>query len=211
MANTHTFTRKEEIGNSASHGVGVLLSIAALVILIVNASMEGSAIKIVSFTIYGVTMLLLYLASTLFHGFRDGKVKNLFEIFDHSAIYLYIAGTYTPILLCVIEGALGWTLFGVVWGIAIVGILFKVFFVKRFLYTSTLLYVLMGWIIVFAWRVLFHNMDMNGIVLLIIGGLVYTIGAVFYVWDKIPYHHMIWHFLVLLASVIHFFAILFYI
>lgn len=211
MANTHIYTRKEEIANAISHGIGVPLSIAALILMLVKAVEVGTASHIVSVSIYGTTMLLLYLASTLVHSFPEGRVKDLFEIFDHSAIYLFIAGTYTPILFHVIPGGLGWTLFGIIWGIALAGVFFKSFFTKRFLFLSTLFYILMGWMIVFAWEPLTAHLAEGGITLLVIGGLLYTIGTVFYVWRKFPFHHMVWHLFVLAGSTFHFFAILVYV
>jgi len=210
MAHTHTYSRKEELANAITHGIGSLLSLAALVLLVVFASLHGTVWHIVSFAIYGITMVLLYLSSTLVHGLPEGKAKQLFEIFDHSAIYLFIAGTYTPILFNVIRGPLGWTLFGVVWGIAVAGIVFKAFFVKRFLYTSTLFYILMGWVIVIAWGPLTENMPARGVALLVIGGVLYTLGTIFYVWRSFPYHHAVWHMFVLAGSVAHFFAVLGY-
>lgn len=208
MAKTHTFSRNEEIANAITHGIGFLLSIAALVILIVNAANTGTVWHIVSFSIYGVTMILLYLSSTLVHSFPKGKVKDLFEIFDHAAIYLFIAGTYTPILFITLRGAVGWTLFAIVWSLAIAGVVFKVFFVKKFLYTSTLLYVLMGWIIVFAWKPLIVELPTIGIYFLVLGGALYTIGTIFYMWRSFPFHHAVWHLFVIAGSVFHFFAIL---
>lgn len=211
MANTHIYNKREELANSITHGIGALLSIAALVILTVFAVFKGNAIHVVSFSIYGTTMLLLYVSSTLVHAFPEGKAKNLFEIFDHASIYLFIAGTYTPIVLNVVQGKLGWALFGIVWGIALCGVLFKVFFVKRFLFTSTLLYILMGWIIVFAWKPLSVGLDGTGMMLLLSGGLAYTVGSVFYVWRGFPYHHAVWHLFVLAGSALMFFAILLYV
>ncbi len=211
MANTHVYTRREEIANAIIHGIGALLSVAALVLLVVFASLDGSAWHVVSFTIYGVTMLILYTCSTLVHSFPEGKVKDLFEIFDHSSIYLFIAGTYTPLLFNVIRGPLGWTLFGIVWGIALVGIAFKAFFTKRFLFTSTIFYIAMGWIIVFAWNTLTHNLAQGGVILLVAGGLFYTLGTIFYVWRSFPYHHAVWHLFVLGGSICHFFAIIVYV
>ncbi|WP_243385906.1 PAQR family membrane homeostasis protein TrhA [Bacillus kexueae] len=208
MALTHTYSRKEEIANAITHGIGFLLSIAALVILIVQAVQAGTVWHVVSFSIYGATMIFLYLSSTLVHSFPDGKIKDLFEIFDHAAIYLFIAGTYTPILFITLRGTLGWTLFGIVWGIAIFGVVFKVFFVKRFLFTSTLLYVLMGWIIVFAWKPLTFEFPLVGMYFLVIGGVLYTVGTIFYVWRSFPFHHAVWHLFVIAGSVFHFFAIL---
>lgn len=211
LANTHTYSSREEVANAITHGIGALLSVAALVLLIVFASIDGTAWHVVSFTIYGVSMLLLYTCSTLVHSFPEGKVKDLFEIFDHSSIYLFIAGTYTPLLFNVIQGALGWTLFGIVWGIALSGIAFKAFFTKRFLFTSTIFYIAMGWIIVFAWNRLVENLARGGLTLLIIGGLLYTLGTVFYVWRGFRYHHAIWHLFVLAGSIVHFFTIILYV
>jgi hemolysin III len=211
MANTHVYSRKEEIANAITHGLGTLLSIAGLVILIVFASLKGTAWHVVSFTIFGVTMLLLYTASTLVHSFPEGKVKDLFETFDHSCIYLFIAGTYTPILLVTLRSPLGWTLFGIVWGLAVAGVVFKAFFTKKFLVLSTLFYVMMGWLIVFAWHPLQALLMPGGIRLLIIGGLLYTVGSMFYIWRGFPYHHAVWHLFVVAGSVMHFFAILLYV
>ncbi|KON69663.1 hemolysin D [Peribacillus butanolivorans] len=211
MANTHVYTKKEEVVNAITHGVGVLLSIAALVFLIIFSVQKGSAWHVVISVIYGVSMLLLYVSSTLVHSFPEGKTKDLFEIFDHSAIYLFIAGTYTPIMLLVIQGTLGWTLLGIVWGVAVIGVVFKAFFVKKFLFLSTILYIAMGWLIVIAWGPLSAAMPSAGIQLLVAGGLLYTFGAVFYVWRGFPYHHAVWHLFVLAGSVAHFFAVLFYI
>ncbi|MGE7768389.1 PAQR family membrane homeostasis protein TrhA [Peribacillus sp. NPDC096540] len=211
MANTHVYTKKEEVVNAITHGVGVLLSIAALVFLIIFSVQKGSAWHVVISVIYGVSMLLLYVSSTLVHSFPAGKTKDIFEIFDHSAIYLFIAGTYTPIMLLVIQGTLGWTLLGIVWGVAIIGVVFKAFFVKKFLFLSTILYIAMGWMIVIVWGPLSAAMPSTGIQLLVAGGLLYTFGAVFYVWRGFPFHHAVWHLFVLAGSVAHFFAVLFYI
>jgi hemolysin III len=211
MANTYTYSKKEEILNAITHGIGALLSIAALVILIVYSSLEGNVWHVVSFTIYGVTMLLLYFSSTLVHSFPEGKIKDLFEICDHASIYLFIAGTYTPFLLVVLKGSLGWTLFSIVWGMAIFGVAFKCFFVKKFLFLSTLFYIVMGWLIVFAWEPLVTSLPGPGIMLLVIGGILYTFGTIFYVWRGFPFHHAIWHLFVLAGSTFHFFAVLFYV
>lgn len=210
MANTHTYPRREEIANAITHGIGALLSLAGLVLLIVFSSMKGTAWHVVSFTIYGVSMLLLYLCSTLVHSFKEGKVKDLFEFLDHSSIYIYIAGTYTPFMLVAIRGPLGWSLFGIVWGIALLGVVFKAYFVKRFLFMSTFFYLIMGWLIVIAWGPLTAAVPEPGIVLLVAGGILYTLGTVFYVWRAFPYHHAIWHLFVLGGSITHFFAILMY-
>ncbi|SFD40612.1 hemolysin III [Lentibacillus persicus] len=209
IAGTHTFSKGEEIANSITHGIGILFSLTALVILIVYSSLEGTAWHVVSFTIFGVTMLLMYTSSTLLHAFPEGtKIKDLFEIFDHSSIYFFIAGTYTPYMFTVVEGALGWTIFGIVWGIAIGGTIFKVFFVKRFRIASTLLYVLMGWLIVLAWIPLTEGLEPNGLAYLVIGGLAYTLGAVFYVWRGFKFHHAVWHVSVIAGSVLHFLSVM---
>lgn len=210
MANTHTYSRREEVANAVTHGIGAALSVAALVLLIVFASIKGNAWHVVSFTVYGVTMLLLYMNSTLVHSFKAGKVKDFFEFMDHSSIYLFIAGTYTPFLLTAIRGPLGWTLFGLVWGIAIGGVIFKAFFVKKFLFMSTVFYLLMGWLIVLAWGALKVSVPAEGLNLLVAGGLMYTVGTIFYVWRGFRYHHAIWHLFVLAGSILHFFSILMY-
>ena len=210
MANTHTFTKGEEIANSITHGIGILISIASLVLLIVFSSLYGNAWHIVSFTLFGSTMVFLYTSSTFLHALPKGKAKNVFEILDHSAIYYFIAGSYTPFLFIAVQGWEGWTLFGIVWGLAIGGTIFKVFFVRKFLFLSTLLYVIMGWLVVFVWKPLTENLAPGGLTLLIIGGLCYTVGAVFYVWRGFKYHHAIWHLFVLAGSILHFFSVLLY-
>ncbi|SET44963.1 hemolysin III family protein [Paenibacillus sp. NFR01] len=210
MTNTHTFSRKEEVANAVTHGIGTALSVVALVLLVVFASLKGTAWHVVSFSIYGTTMLLLYLNSTLLHSLREGRAKDLFEIFDHSSIYLFIAGTYTPFMLVAIRGPLGWSLFGVIWGIALFGMLFKAFFVKRFLFISTIFYIAMGWLIVIAWHPLTAVVASGGMTLLVAGGILYTLGTIFYVWRGFPFHHAVWHTFVLAGSVTHFFAVLIY-
>lgn len=209
MRNVNKFTRGEEIANAILHGIGLGLAIAALIVLVVLASMYGSALYIVSFSIYGTTLIILYLSSTLLHSFPEGKAKNIFEIMDHSAIYLLIAGTYTPLALIAWGGALGWVYFGVVWSLALLGVIFKIIFVKRFVILSTLLYIAMGWLIVFALSPLRHTLTTESLIFLVMGGVVYTVGTIFYVWHKIKFHHAIWHLFVLGGSVCHFFTILF--
>jgi hemolysin III len=210
MANTHTFSKGEEIANSITHGIGALLSIAALVLLIVFSSLYGTAWHVVSFTLFGVTMVFLYTSSTLLHALPPGRGKDVFEILDHSSIYFFIAGTYTPFLFLAVKGWLGWTLFGIVWGLAIGGTVFKSFFVKKFLMTSTLLYVVMGWLIVFAWKPLVENLQPEGLMLLVIGGILYTLGSIFYIWRGFKFHHALWHLFVIAGSVMHFFAVILY-
>lgn len=211
IVNTYTYSKREEIANAVTHGLGVIFSIVALVILVMSSIKVGSVWHVVSFTIYGITMLLLYLASTLLHSFPEGRVKELFEIFDHSAIYLFIAGSYTPFLFIVVKGPLSWTLFGIVWGIAILGVFFKAFFVKKFQVLSTFFYILMGWLMVIAWKSLVVTLPANGMTLLIWGGILYTVGTIFYVWRGFPFHHAVWHLFVLGGTTIHFFAVLLYV
>jgi hemolysin III len=210
MAETHTFTKGEEIANAITHGIGVFLSIAGLVLLIVFSAFNGTALHVVSFTIFGSSMVILYTSSTLVHALPKGKAKDLFEIFDHSSIYLFIAGTYTPFTLLVIKGALGWTMFGVIWGLAVAGIIFKAFYVKKFLVTSTILYLLMGWMVVLGWNGITENVAYGGIVLLVAGGLCYTVGTIFYMWRGFKFHHLVWHLFVLAGSICHFFCVLLY-
>ena len=210
MANTYTYSRREELANAVTHGIGAALSVAALVLLIVFSSMKGTAWHVVSFTIYGITMLMLYTNSTLVHALKEGKAKDLFEFFDHSSIYLFIAGTYTPFLFVAVRGTLGWTLFGIIWGIALAGVIFKAFFTKKFLFMSTIFYIAMGWLIVIAWNPLVTAIPTGGIVLLVAGGLMYTLGTLFDVWRGFPFHHAIWHLFVLAGSILHFFAVLIY-
>lgn len=207
MDTTHTFTKREELINALIHGLGALLSVAALVVLIAAGAQTGNAWHVVSFAVFGTSMLILYTSSTLVHSFPEGKAKDWFEWLDHSSIYWFIAGTYTPFLFLAVEGALAWVLFGIVWALAIGGTLFKLYFVKRFVKLSTFLYVVMGWLIVFAWNPLTATMTQEGLWLLIAGGILYTVGAVFYVWRGFLYHHAVWHVFVLAASVCHFFSV----
>ena len=201
----------EEVMNAVTHGIGTLLAVAGLVLLTVFACQRGEIWHIVSFSIYGTTLVLLYLASTLYHSFTNERVKHIFKILDHSAIYLLIAGTYTPFTLVPLHGVLGWTVFGLVWGLAILGIVLKVFFVGRFKFISTMCYLLMGWFIVIAIKPLIATVAPEGIMWLVIGGLFYTLGSVFYLWKKIPYNHAIWHLFVLAGSISHFIAVFFYV
>ena len=205
------YTIGEEIANSITHGIGAALSIAGLVILVVMAALHGDAWHIVSCSIYGASMIMLYTASTLYHAFQSPKVKHAMRILDHSSIYLLIAGTYTPFTLISLRGPWGWSLFGVVWGLALTGIIFKLYFTGRFNKISTIIYVLMGWIAVIAIKPMIDIIPFGGLALLFGGGLSYTLGVIFYVWKKLPYHHAVWHLFVLGGTVLHFFAILFFV
>ena len=207
---TH-YTFREELLNCITHGTGILFSIAALVLLIVFSSMHGGASHVVSSTVFGVALLLLYTASTLYHGFQKPRVKQIFRIFDHCCIYILIAGTYTPFLLVTLRGPIGWTLFGIIWFLAVSGLILKVFFMNRFRILSPIAYILMGWIIIFAIKPLADTLLPGGIVWLVAGGLAYTLGVVFYAWKKLPFNHAIWHLFVLSGSACHFFAVIFYV
>lgn len=205
-----TYNWKEELANAITHGIGFLLSIPALIILIIFAANEGP-LQVVSFTVFGVSMLLLYLFSTLLHSFKPSKAKNVFAILDHSAIYLLIAGTYTPLVLISLNGALGWTLFGIIWGMAVAGVAFKCFFINRFRIMSTLFYIGMGWLIIIAIEPLYSNLSKAGFFLLLTGGILYSVGAIFYIWRKLPYSHAIWHLFVIAGNAFMYFCVLFYV
>jgi len=199
----------EELANAVTHGVGLILSITGLVILIILAAIRGSAWHIVSCAIYGATLVCLYAASTLYHGIPSKRLKRALKIVDHCAIYLLIAGTYTPFLLVNLRGAWGWSLFGVVWGMALVGIVLKFWFVDHFQILSTTVYLLMGWLAVVAVRPILLLVPATGLVWLAAGGLLYTAGVVFFAWKRIPYNHVIWHVFVLGGSTCHYFAVLY--
>lgn len=201
----------EEIANSVTHGVGVVLSIGGLAVLTAFSSVLGNAWHIVSSSIFGATLILLYASSTLYHSIQFPRVKRILQVIDHSAIFLLIAGTYTPFTLVTLRGAWGWTLFGVVWGLAVTGIIFQVTRLRKWPAISLALYVGMGWVVIVATKPLLAAIDPRGLLLLLIGGLSYTAGIVFYVWRRLPYHHAIWHIFVLVGSAFHFFAILFYV
>ncbi|MCS6903336.1 MAG: hemolysin III family protein [Candidatus Bipolaricaulota bacterium] len=198
----------EEIANSITHGIGTVLSVIGGIALIVFAALYGDVWRIVSFSIYSVTLVVLYLASTLYHSVRDLRLKRIFKILDHACIYLLIAGTYTPFLLVSLRGPWGWTLLGVIWGLALVGIIFKTFSAQRFRRFVVLGYLLMGWLCVIAGRELLLRVPAEGLFWLALGGLLYTVGVPFYAWRKLPYGHAIWHLFVLGGSLCHYLAVL---
>ena len=200
---------REELWNAITHGIALLLSIPALVFLVLDAVRHGTAIHVVSYTVFGFSMLLLFLMSTLLHS-MPLKFKHLFSILDHAAIYILIAGTYTPFLLVTVKGVLGWTLLSIVWIMAIAGVLFKVFFIHRFEFVSLIFYIVMGWLILIAIKPLYTHLTLTGFALLVIGGLLYTFGSIFYAWRKIPYNHAIWHVFVIAGSASMYFCVLLY-
>jgi hemolysin III len=198
----------EELANSLTHGIGLALSIAGFMVLVVLAAMRGSAWRIVSCAVYGSTLICLYTASTLYHGIRSRRLKRVLKICDHSAIYLLIAGTYTPFLLVNLRGSWGWSLFAVIWGLAMAGILFKVWFVEHFSVLSTVVYLLMGWLALLAIKPMLLSVPHSGLLWLLAGGVLYTVGVVFYAWKIVPYNHAIWHGFVIAGSTCHYFAVL---
>jgi len=203
-------TKFEEQLNAVSHAIGALLGIAGLVLLIVFNSNKTDW-SLFSVIVYGISIIVLFTASTVYHAVRGEKRKHYFRIVDHIGIYLLIAGTYTPVLLITLEKSLGWPLFWVVWGIAAFGVILKLFFTGRFEIFSTLLYLVMGWLIVFDFANLSEAIGSDGILLFFAGGLFYTVGIVFYAIQRIPYNHVIWHLFVLGGALCHFFMILFYV
>jgi hemolysin III len=207
--NRHAYreTMGEAIANSISHGIGMLLSIAGLVILVVWAAGSGSGWHLVSFSIFGGTLILLYLASTLYHSLPVPRVKQAFKIIDHSAIFLLIAGTYTPFMLVHLRGPWGWSILGIIWALAILGILMKVFYISRFRKTSVALYIFMGWLGIIAFKEIFAHLPPLSLTLLILGGVSYTAGLTFYGWRRLPYHHAVWHIFVIGGSISHYLAV----
>jgi len=203
-------TLGEEIANSLSHGAGLLAAVAALPILVIAATRQGDAAGLVGFTVFGVTMVLLYLTSTLYHAIPSGKTKNRLQVLDHMAIFLLIAGTYTPFTLGILRGAMGWTLFGLVWGIAVFGIALKAVHGARFQTLSNWLYLGMGWMALIAIVPLWNKLPGWGFFWLVAGGLFYSIGVIFFIAERRRYFHFIWHLFVVAGTVCHFIAVLFY-
>lgn len=201
------YTVQEEIVNSVTHGVGAGLSIAGLAVLVVLAVRYGDAWQVVSVSVFGASLVLLYSASTLYHAVQQPRVKEVLRKLDHASIYLLIAGTYTPFLLISLRGPTGWTLLTVVWIMATLGVLWKMFFTGRFEVIATIVYVLMGWMGVIAVRDMVAAIPTTGLVFLFAGGIIYTLGVIFYAIEKIPYNHAVWHLFVLGGSVCHFFAV----
>lgn len=210
-AKVRTYSPLEEKLNIYSHGLGFLLAIPATVMLILKASMHGNAWQIVSVSIYGLSMMTLYLASTLYHSATDPKRRHRLNVFDHASIYLLISGTYTPFVLVTLRGPWGWSLFGVVWAAAIGGIIFKIFYTGRFDLASTIAYVVMGSIVLIAIKPLIAHLPLPGLYWLVAGGVSYIVGAVLYMQTKMPYHHAVFHLFVLLGSFCHFWAIYWYV
>lgn len=205
------YTVGEEIFNSVSHGVGILLSVAALTLLIVFAAWRSDGYGLASAIVYGISLILLYSMSTVYHIVQNPAAKRVLRIFDHSSIFVLIAGTYTPYLLMCMRNPVGWAIFGLIWGMAVLGIVLNAIDLDRFSKISTLCYVLMGWGIVFTLPKITKVIGMQGTALLIAGGVVYTLGVIFYVLKKYRYMHSVWHLFVLAGSICHYLSILLYV
>ena len=201
----------EELANGITHGIGLALSIVGMIALVVLSVLRGNAWHIAGCTTFGVTMVLLYAASTLYHTFHTPRLKRILKILDHTAIYLLIAGTYTPFTLVNLRGFWGWTLFSLVWGLSVFGILWKVFHVERFQIVSTLVYLAMGWVVLIAVKPVMSAVPLSGIAWLFAGGVFYTVGVLFFALKRIPYNHAIWHVFVMAGSICHYFAVMFYV
>lgn len=206
------YTLGEELVSAISHGIGSLLSITALVLCIVFSAIHKNAYAVVASTIYGSTSLILYTMSTLYHSFKVNNAKRVFRILDHSSIFLLIAGTYTPYTLVVLPTSLGWTIFGIEWACCIIGIVLNCIDLKKFKKISIVLYLIMGWMIIISFKTLLNSMDISGIYLMLAGGILYTIGTIFYgIGKKKKYMHSVFHMFVLSASILFFFSIFLYV
>ena len=201
----------EEKINIISHATGFILSIVAFVLLVMHASLHGDVWQIVSFSIFGASLIILYGASTLYHSAKKPVLRNKLNIIDHASIYVLIAGTYTPFTLVTLKGTIGWVIFGISWGLALTGIILKLFFTGKYDLISTIMYVFMGWVIVFAIKPLIHHLPLEGLLWLFAGGISYTIGAILYSINKIKFNHAIFHMLVLIGSFCHFVSVFFYV
>lgn len=208
---TARYSPREEIANGLIHGIGILLSIVGLAVLVGFASARGSAVDIVAGSVFGATLIMVYTTSTLYHAISQPGAKQVLRKLDHIAIFLLIAGTYTPFTLSAIGGRLGWTLFAVIWSLAVLGIVFELTFLRRWTWLAVGLYLVMGWIGIVAIKPLAAALDSGGVALVLAGGAAYTLGVLFYLWRRLPYSHAVWHVFVLVGSVLHFLAVLFYI
>ena len=201
----------EERAHVLTHGLGILLSIAGMILMLLFALNRGSAVHLVASTIYGTTLILLYTASTIYHAIRAGRVKQIFESIDHAAIYLLIAGTYTPFALITLHGHWGYTLLAIIWGLAAVGTCVVLINRGSVNWLQLVLYLAMGWTAIFVINPLIHSLQLGGLILIVAGGVAYTGGVVFYLWHRLRFHHAIWHLCVLGGSICHFFAVFFYV
>ena len=201
----------EEKINVISHATGFILSIVALVLLVLHANLHGNVWHIVSFTIFGASLIILYAASTFYHSAKEAELRGRLKIIDHASIYVLIAGTYTPFTLITLNGITGWVIFSISWGLALIGIISKIFFTGKYTLISTIMYVFLGWIIIFAIKPLINNLSLEGLFWLFGGGVFYTIGAILYSIKKIKFNHAIFHMFVLTGSFCHFMSVFFYV
>lgn len=211
MSAAATYTPREELANSLTHGLGIVLSVAGLSLMVTFSTLHGDAWHVTSTAIFGASLIALYTASTLYHSFRAPALKLVLRKFDHAAIFLLIAGTYTPFLLISLRGNWGWSLFGVIWGLAVAGITLKFWFAGRFRVISTLIYLGMGWLVLIVFKPLLLALPTAGVGWLIAGGACYSVGTVFYLAKRLPYHHAVWHLFVLGGSVCHWVAVFYYV
>lgn len=211
QVNSSGYTLGEEIANAVTSGIGTALSIAGLVVMVVYAALDGSAWHVVGVSIFGASLIFSHLASTLYHAISPPRAKRVFRVIDHLAIYVLIAGTYTPFTLVNLRGAWGWSLLALIWLLGLAGVIIKTTALRRVPYLSTAFYVAMGWTVVLVIRPLLESVAPGGIWLLLAGGLSYTAGVAFFAWDRLPYNHAIWHLFVIGGSACHFFAVLFYV
>jgi hemolysin III len=209
--NSAGYTLGEEIANAITSGIGTALSIAGLVVMVVYAALDGGPWHVISVSIFGTALILSHLSSTLYHAVAPAQAKSVLKVFDHLAIYVLIAGTYTPFTLVNLRGLWGWTLFVLIWSLAIGGVVIKLTRLNDVKYLSTAFYVAMGWTVVLVIGPVIDNVAMGGVWLLLAGGISYTVGVLFYAWNRLPYNHAIWHVFVIGGSVFHFFAVLFYV
>jgi len=205
------YSSVEEKTNIISHAIGFILGIVALVLLVTYASLYGNVWHIVSFSIFGTSLIILFAASTFYHSAKKPELRSRLRILDHASIYILIAGTYTPFTLVTLNGPIGWSIFGTAWGLALTGIILKLFFTGKYKLISTLMYIFMGWIIVFAIKPVINNLSLEGLLWLFAGGTAYTIGAILYSIKKIKFNHAIFHMFVLIGSSCHFVSVFFYV
>ena len=205
------YSKKEELANSLTHGLGTLLGVTALIVLLIFSAMRGTTSHIVSSAIYGSTLIILYGASTLYHAVQSPNAKRILQKIDHSSIFILIAGTYTPFTLVSLRGAWGWSLLGLIWGLAIIGVILELAPKKRYKKISIALYLSMGWLIIVAIKPMIENVETDGLLLLLAGGIVYSLGIIFYIWKSFPFNHAIWHLFVLAGSTLQFFAVFYYV
>lgn len=208
IATRPRYTFGEEIANSVTHGIGAALSIAAIIALLACCRQNSDIWRVLGFSIYGISLFALYMASTLYHAVTGDRLKKLFRMLDHSTIFLLIAGTYTPVLLIAMRGAWGWSLFVLIWTMAVAGLIYELFFIDRYKWISLSIYAVMGWLAIIAIKPMMAMLPEGLLQWIIMGGLLYTGGIIFYIWRKLPYHHAIWHLFVLGGSTFHFVGML---